>query len=672
MGINIDNLGCPFCMSEQLEKISEHIKCSECGKTYNIIDDIPNMRDMNAEFVWGDYQEKIDALLVAAKKIGWHDAFLKFLSNLELKDAISVWNRSYGPRRSALNLMLPLSQNSVVLDYGSGLGNISRGLAQLCKSVISIDQLLSHIKWLNYSAKDENISNINSIVGGGNEHIPLKSSSVDIVILNGVFEWVASNSKGNPKKVQISFMKEVFRVLKPNGLVYVGIENRINYKYFLGQKEGHIKMKYGALLPRWLTNMYLKLTRGVNYREYTYTLAGYKKIFRGAGFSGVNPFSSWPHYGNISYILPLGSSNSSGSSFSSKLLFTKSPFKYFSKSFSLIGLKDGDNKSIIDATIAKIIKGGHVSSQVAITDKTFQMTSTGKAIVHLRDESGQYILKIASNRYAKNSIDNSKIAHSYFRESNFTYFPFTSYGETSGLSFALEKYYHIVQTIDDNTTINVVEKYVENGYDVLYGLAHKYGKCEKIDDALFDKYFRSRIRGLRDWFTFDEWSKYEGIFHSVEESIYSLIIDKNICLIPTHGDFVPNNIVSDKSGKLTTILDWDLFETNDLPMYDLITFLGRVYRAETINRMQESGVETSNVKYHGYPDIFITGKSKSYLDKYMNALDLDHQLFKPLLFMWWVKQLDDWKSLHLYHPEWRKYKVFPLIERALSIFETTS
>ena len=31
--------------------------------------------------------------------------------------------------------------------------------------------------------------------------------------------------------------------------------------------------------------------------------------------------------------------------------------------------------------------------------------------------------------------------------------------------------------------------------------------------------------------------------------------------------------------------------------------------------------------------------------------------------MWWVKQLQDWQEDMLYHPEWRRLRVLPLIER---------
>ena len=63
------------------------------------------------------------------------------------------------------------------------------------------------------------------------------------------------------------------------------------------------------------------------------------------------------------------------------------------------------------------------------------------------------------------------------------------------------------------------------------------------------------------------------------------------------------------------------------------------------------------------------GALRDGLSQYMRRLDLDDSLQHPLLFMWWVKQLQDWQQDMLYHPEWRRLRVFPVMERLKQLLD---
>src|SRR5690606_19408659 len=109
----------------------------------------------------------------------------------------------------------------------------------------------------------------------------------------------------NPKKMQSNFLNEVFRILKPHGLLYIGIENRLSYQYFLGMPEEHIRLKYIALLPRIIANIYSGIYLHKMYRNYTYTYWGYRKLLKSCGFQGIRFYGMKPNYSISEEILDI-------------------------------------------------------------------------------------------------------------------------------------------------------------------------------------------------------------------------------------------------------------------------------------------------------------------------------------------------------------------------------
>ena len=85
--------------------------------------------------------------------------------------------------------------------------------------------------------------------------LPFADGSVDLVVFNGVLEWLPSRQPSEPPaEVQRASLRKAFRLLKPGGHVYVGIENRWCYEYFLGAKDPHIGVPWVTILPRWIAN----------------------------------------------------------------------------------------------------------------------------------------------------------------------------------------------------------------------------------------------------------------------------------------------------------------------------------------------------------------------------------------------------------------------------------
>jgi SAM-dependent methyltransferase len=179
--------------------------------------------------------------------------------------------------------------NQVCLDIGSGWGSLAFGLHQFYETVYSQDGVLERLQFQALRAASEGVKNIR-FLRSDLQKIPLPDNSVDLVVINGVLEWVGlRDSPRKPEEIQHTFMLEVRRVLKSGGIVYLGIENRFGAQYFLGYQD-HSGLPFTSLLPRSIASLALRIfnkykpthdtgmhvfsTPESSYRTYTYSKWG--------------------------------------------------------------------------------------------------------------------------------------------------------------------------------------------------------------------------------------------------------------------------------------------------------------------------------------------------------------------------------------------------------------
>jgi hypothetical protein len=99
----------------------------------------------------------------------------------------------------------------------------------------------------------------------------------------------------NPTKAQLNLLLKTKSLLKNDGCLYVGIENRFGFLYFLGAKD-HDGLPFTSVLPRKVSNFVSKTLSGREYRTYTYSAIGYRNLLRKAGFDHVEIFWVMPLY----------------------------------------------------------------------------------------------------------------------------------------------------------------------------------------------------------------------------------------------------------------------------------------------------------------------------------------------------------------------------------------
>lgn len=104
---------------------------------------------------------------------------------------------------------LNIEEGQEILDYGCGIGSYSLPAASLVGKkgkVYALDKQPSAIKKVEERIQMEGFRNIDTILSDGGTGLP--GESVDVILLYGVLPEVKSKE---------SLLKELYRVLKPNG-----------------------------------------------------------------------------------------------------------------------------------------------------------------------------------------------------------------------------------------------------------------------------------------------------------------------------------------------------------------------------------------------------------------------------------------------------------------------
>jgi len=146
-----------------------------------------------------------------------------------------------------LNRIFPGLKSYRILEIGSGTGGLSVALARSGAKVFGIEPSPFGVMASLERAKRYPDSSACFFMGMA-ESLPFKSGFFDLVISSAVLEHVGDIEET---------IREMFRVLKPDGKVYHEIPN------YLFPMEPHYKIFWLPLMPKRLGKIYVKL-RGLN------------------------------------------------------------------------------------------------------------------------------------------------------------------------------------------------------------------------------------------------------------------------------------------------------------------------------------------------------------------------------------------------------------------------
>lgn len=331
----LDELACYICHSP-LKHNPTTLSCMNCQIEWPIQNTIPDFVATGStnQYIMAGQSNKINQL---AKEEGWRFA---------ARDAANQTNNPeyqyeyiVNEARADFKLLLPLTHDNIVLDIGSGWGTITTAFSRHARHVFALDVSRENLEFTRYRLEQEGLNNCTLLQTDATK-IPLPRNSCDIALLVGVLEWVAWGSEeSHPKTIQANVLQSIYDVLAPGGCLYIGIENRFSYKYFLGAKEPHTGLRFVSLLPFPLANIYSKVIRGRYYREITHSLSGIKQLIRESGFKSAKIYFPVPGYQNFRFLTSHDTKGVSKYLFDELRNFPKYKFNYYLASMVALQLK---------------------------------------------------------------------------------------------------------------------------------------------------------------------------------------------------------------------------------------------------------------------------------------------------------------------------------------------
>jgi len=230
-------------------------------------------------------------------------------------------NVIYSPKREAGLELLQLSGDEFCIDYGCTWGTLTIPLAKRVKFVLGIGQTFDSLRFLDARMKEERLSNI-ALLCHDIRKMPVLPDNVraDIAVVNGVLEWVpeegpielknyferynAKKYSDHPGYQQEFFLKQICQNLQSHGKLYLAIENRFDFKTFLGVRDPHVDIPFVSFLPRKIADLVSWAKSGRPYVNWLYSFNGIDSLLKRVGFSKVDLYMCFPDYRFPERIIP--------------------------------------------------------------------------------------------------------------------------------------------------------------------------------------------------------------------------------------------------------------------------------------------------------------------------------------------------------------------------------
>lgn len=231
----------------------------------------------------------------------WRDALDEGVGTAIERDAFE--NR----RRGYLGLMLGGAASGRVLEIGAGTGVVSALLAGYFRSVVAMDLDECAVEFMKHRFSQDGQDNVD-VIRANAHRLPFRRGSFDLVLLNGVLEWLPSTApSADPRRVQLRFLQDCAGLLKPGGRICIGIENRLHFNHFLGRTP-HGDIPFTTILPRRMAGWISRRLRGAPYDTYIYSSWGLARLLRASGFAHSEIYTALPNYRDPILIAPMQSS----------------------------------------------------------------------------------------------------------------------------------------------------------------------------------------------------------------------------------------------------------------------------------------------------------------------------------------------------------------------------
>jgi len=592
------SLNCPDCLAK-LERRANELECTGCSKSYPFEDGIADLRLGRKDYYFNPVPRPQMAEIIAdVNPRHWARAVRRFIKEVG-------YNRDWIDNlvvdgRYAWKLFLQMPPGGTVLDLGCGLGNLTKNVAPHVGEVYALDLTWERLQFARkrfgvFNADDR----ISLVAGGDGKHLPFADGMFDCVMLSGVLEWVPDDDTlwsdaptklsrlwkmlqahfgdTNPRRVQLQFLREIHRVLKPSGQVFVGIENRLDYEYFGGLPDHHSAVRYTSLMPRGLATLYSIAASRRPYRTYTYAYPGYRKLLAEAGFDHAQFLGLTPGYSHLSEVIPFDDEGERWIPRQAANLKERiRTSKLCVPAYGVIGSKAGTATSGLFERIAQDIDSRAGMKSGAFRAVNMNITGRAKAICLGELGDRNVVLRIPLSAPAIEHERANWQALNHVRATG---------GELSRLTPApilegeIQNVRYYVESAAEGTNLLTLMQASGGAVDVasarecLRRLNPDLSRTrtETLEGAAFEREIGVPLEQV------GACVEDPGLVAATRQAFEAALSGATVRFGLTHGDYNPENMFA-ADGRISGIVDWEHWSTNGMPLLDAINFVDGVLR----------------------------------------------------------------------------------------------
>jgi 2-polyprenyl-3-methyl-5-hydroxy-6-metoxy-1,4-benzoquinol methylase len=207
------------------------------------------------------------------------------------------------PSRDLFFRLFPPAAGTRILDVGAGWGQISLPLARSFE-VTALEPTPERLAFIRAAAIQEGVADRLHFVQADLFDVGFLTR-FDLVACIGVLEWVPRFHAGDPRELQLDFLRRMRALLAPGGSLALGIENRLGLKYLLGAPDDHIGAPNVSVYDAGLAARKWREQSGQTLRSFTFTRFELAQLLTAAGFNDIRFFAALPDYKVPEQIIPL-------------------------------------------------------------------------------------------------------------------------------------------------------------------------------------------------------------------------------------------------------------------------------------------------------------------------------------------------------------------------------
>ena len=550
------NLSCPHCRIP-LGLQAEHLHCADCQIDFPVEEGIPRL-NKNPDNYYVEFPREDMTRLLEGARVDLDGTFQAYLRERDAPPRLGEY--ILGAGRAGWKFLLPVGTRTRVLDLGCGWGGLAYSLADSCAEVVAMDSTFERMQLLKIRSDRDQRTNIHCVCAGDGEFLPFPDDQFDLIIINGVLEWVPSGMEGDPREVQLRFLREARRVLQPGGVLSLGIENRNAWKTWFRQPDGHTDLHYVPWLPRKLADRYSRRKGKGSYRNYLYSQSQYVQLLKEAGWDRTEFHIPCPGYHHPTSMVRRADRTALRSVARRAV---QSPVKKMQQAFKgLLAAAFPDAFSMLACDQPWTSFLAKLESQLPLSPPHRSYRMNGEmGMVTIIYPNG--VLKLPLHARGRSDLEREVAALNSIHAGDHPLAPqqarlpqVSSHGEFQGQYFAV--FSIIVGVSGDRLGQQQIQQASKEAAEFLAHMPSAEGAIHALIQALDDE-----VSSL--YLSAHQLAKVKEVVASIREHT-----PEDLPLVMAHGDFkLANSMFDPSSGALTGVIDWGAGFHPEHPLYDL-------------------------------------------------------------------------------------------------------